>query len=58
MVPLLTLTSFLFEGSECSDINLPSFNYWRYPSANAANMVKATALSFHTCTRKSGIKIA
>lgn len=36
--PLLELTSFLFEGSEQSGINLTSFNDWRYSSAKKKNL--------------------
>lgn len=44
--PLLELTSFLFEGCEHSDTNLPLFSNWRYSSANTAKTFTATAQVF------------
>lgn len=48
--PLLELTSFLFEGSEHSGINMISFNDWRYFSAKKKKHIYSYYLSFHTCS--------
>lgn len=47
--PLLELTSFLFEGSEHSGINLISFNDCRYSSAKKKHIYSYCS-SFHTCS--------